>query len=463
MLSGQSWMKHLAGIKRYDKNAKQVHRTRLRFPSPVPLRRDELVFQWLWIKFILKLFKIFVKIMSTNSFSKDFFNIKGKNAEELIHELATKSFFIDWCFPNPKLPDNKELCDLLVIFDDIAIIFQIKNLKLKNGKYNKSEVKKNIKQLSGARRQLFDLKTSVNLANSRRRPELFDPSAIKKIFLISVLVGEGEDFSNFMDEVKNNSVHVFTSDFAKIVFKELDTIKDFADYLQEKENLINNKQYMIIQGGEEELLAYYLANERTFQGIEKSDFVHFTGGSWESFKSEERYKAKKEADKISYGWDSLIEKAHEGSEKYELVARELARPSRLQRRSLSKMFYDAQVFAHNKINDKINIIRRVVSPDNSDTTYCFVFIDNFESIDKEAIENLLFSTCHVARGIYKKPKVLGIATEGKFNRMISYDFCYTYQADWNEQDQKIMEQLQQKYGILTNIKTGNLIECEYPI
>ncbi|RZD14008.1 MAG: hypothetical protein EVJ47_07150 [Candidatus Acidulodesulfobacterium ferriphilum] len=141
-------MKHLAGIKRYDKNAKQVHRTRLRFPSPVPLRRDELVFQWLWIKFILKLFKIFVKIMSTNSFSKDFFNIKGKNAEELIHELATKSFFIDWCFPNPKLPDNKELCDLLVIFDDIAIIFQIKNLKLKNGKYNKSEVKKNIKQLS---------------------------------------------------------------------------------------------------------------------------------------------------------------------------------------------------------------------------------------------------------------------------------------------------------------------------
>jgi len=38
---------------------------------------------------------------------------------------------IDWCYPNPKLPDGKELCDLLVVFDDKAIICQIKNLKLK--------------------------------------------------------------------------------------------------------------------------------------------------------------------------------------------------------------------------------------------------------------------------------------------------------------------------------------------
>ena len=354
--------------------------------------------------------------MPTNSFSKDFFDIKGKNAEKLIYELATKSFFIDWCFPNPKLPDKKELCDLLVVFDDTAIIFQIKNLKLKNGNYDESEVEKNLRQLSGAKRQLFNLKTPIRLENSRRRSEVFDPSVIKKIFLISVLMGDGEGIFNSMEEFKNNSVHVFTGDFAEIIFNELDTIKDFADYLLAKENLINNKQYIniIIQGGEEELLSYYLANERTFQGIEKLDLVHFTGGSWESFQGEERYKARKEADKISYAWDGLIERAHEGSEQYELVARELARPGRLERRTLSKMFYDAHFLANNEISDKINIIRRVVSLNETHTTYCFLFLDNFELISKEKMEELLFGTCFVARGIYKNSKVVGIATEGKF-------------------------------------------------
>lgn len=401
--------------------------------------------------------------MPINSSPKDFFNIKGKNAEKLIHELATKSFFIDWCFPNPKLPDNIELCDLLVVFDDMTIIFQIKNLKLKNGHYDESEVKKNLRQLSGAKRQLFNLRTPINLENSRRRSEAFNPSVIKKIFLISVLMGDGEEIFNLMEEFKNNSVHVFTGDFAEIIFNELDTIKDFADYLLAKENLINNKKYMIVQGGEEELLSYYLVNERSFQGIEKLDFVHFTGGSWESFQGEERYKARKEADRKSYAWDSLIEKAHEGSEQYELVARELARPGRLGRRALSKMFYDAHFLAHNEINDKIKIIRRVVSLNETPhTTYCFLFLDDFESISKEKRGELLFNTCFVARGIYKKSKVVGIATEGKFKHTVSYDFCYIYQTDWTEQDQISMEQLQQKYGILTKIITGNHTEHEYP-
>ena len=400
--------------------------------------------------------------MPINSSSKDFFDIKGKNAEKLIYELATKSFFIDWCFLNPKLPDKKELCDLLVVFDDTAIIFQIKNLKLKNGRYDESEVEKNLRQLSGAKRQLFNLKTPIYLENSRRRLEKFDPYVIKKIFLISVLVGDGEEIFNSMKDIKDNSVHVFTGDFAEIIFNELDTIKDFADYLLAKENLINNKKYIIVQGGEEELLSYYLANERSFQGIEKLDFVHFTGGSWESFQGEERYKARKEADRKSYAWDSLIEKAHEGSEQYEIVARELARPGRLERRALSKMFYDAHFLANNEISDKINIISRVVPLNETHTTYCFLFLEDFESINKEKREELLFTTCFVARGIYKNSKVVGIATEGKFKHTVSYDFCYIYQTDWTEQDQIYMEQLQQKYGIFTKIITGNHTEHEYP-
>ena len=126
---------------------------------------------------------------------RDWFRIKGKKAEDFLHNLASKSFITDWCYPSPLLPDGKELCDLLVIFDDIAIIWQVKDLKLQpDGKYKQGEVQKNLRQLSGARRQLFDLNKPITLANPRRGKEAFNPKSIKTVYLISALMGEGENF-----------------------------------------------------------------------------------------------------------------------------------------------------------------------------------------------------------------------------------------------------------------------------
>ena len=114
---------------------------------------------------------------------KNYFNQKGKDAENVLHHLAKKTFLADWCYLNPKLPNKKELCDLLVVYDKIAIIWQIKNLKLiKQGKYDQSELEKNLRQLSGARRQLFDLNTFVKLENPLRGKEKFNPKIIKEIY-----------------------------------------------------------------------------------------------------------------------------------------------------------------------------------------------------------------------------------------------------------------------------------------
>jgi hypothetical protein len=69
------------------------------------------------------------------------FHQKGQRAEAIIHDLATTTFLTDRCYPNPKKPDGKELCDLLVVFDDSAIIWQIKDLKVDEaGRYKKAEV-----------------------------------------------------------------------------------------------------------------------------------------------------------------------------------------------------------------------------------------------------------------------------------------------------------------------------------
>jgi len=391
-----------------------------------------------------------------------YFDLKGKNAEKMVHQLAEKSFFIDWCFQNPKLPDGKELCDLLVVYDSVAIIWQIKDLKLDdNGKYKRKEVEKNIRQLSGARRQLIELKTPVELENSRRRKENLDPSVITEIFLISVIMGEGEDYGTFMENYKNHQVHVLTGDFLKIVLKELDTISDFTHYLREKEKFLSdNGKHMIITGGEEELLANYLMNKRSFDFLDGYNFVVIEDGSWGKFENAPENIARKEADKISYGWDSIIERAHEGSLKYELVARELARPNRFERRCLGKCFYDAHVKANNHCGQSGDAIFRRLQAGN-DATYCYFFVGDDVPRDKRI--PYLEIMCRIARGkVLKNTKVIGIATEGTFRRKCAYDFCLLIQETWTDEDQQWMESAQQKMGIFTSELELSEVEHEFP-
>lgn len=141
-------------------------------------------------------------------------NLKGKRAEQFVYNLSKKSFFSDWCFPNPKLPNGKEICDLLVVYDDIAIIWQIKDLKTdENHKYKTSEVKKNMHQLSTARHRLFELNVPIDLVNPKRRIEKFDPKSIKDVYLISALLGKSEDYYSALTIVDGKIIHTFTREF----------------------------------------------------------------------------------------------------------------------------------------------------------------------------------------------------------------------------------------------------------
>lgn len=390
--------------------------------------------------------------------SKHHFNIKGKDAEEFVHELALKTFLTDWCYLNPDLPDGKELCDLLVVFDNVAIIWQIKNLKLDaNGSYKQSEVEKNLRQLAGARRQLFDLKTTIELENPRRIKEKFDPTTINEVYLISVLLGKGEAYFSFVKTIKDYKAHVFTRDFTEAVLTELDTIADFTAYLRAKETLVQLDKQIIILGGEEELLAFYLLNDRSFARFDEATLVMSDSGSWERLQNETQYLAKKKEDEISYGWDNIINRTHECAAGYEPVARELARPTRFQRRCLGKSFFDAHVQAH---NDSIsNPFRRVISFEGM--TYCFLFCD--ERDYSEARKAMLHDFCYIAR--IKFPAnllVLGIATEKHFAPVCSYDFCLLKMPTLTSENQSKIEEIQRKTGILVNPAVTRVEEKEYP-
>jgi hypothetical protein len=390
--------------------------------------------------------------------SKSYFNLKGKNAEKLVHDLALKTFLTDWCYLNPKRPTGKELCDLLVVFDEVAIIWQIKDLKLDNqGKYKESEVRKNLRQLSGARRQLFELATPIELENPRRGKERFDLTAIKEVYLISVLLGEGEEVFSFAEYVKNRTIHIFTREFTQIILDELDTIGDFTNYIRAKEALLGQNKKFIILGGEEELLAFYLLNNRSFERLNEATDIFIDQGSWEHFHNSQEYKEKKKQDEISYGWDDIINRVHEASPGYEKVARELTRPNRFERRCLSKTYFEAYVMAD--IDNKYPLFRRTFA--QSGVTYCFLFADDTKP--REYRKGMLSWMCYIARGTYKENrKVLGIATEKKASPTCSYDFVLLDMPDWTEENQKEMEKVQQETGILLNPVISIAHEDEYP-
>jgi len=398
------------------------------------------------------------KPISGMNISKHYFKLKGENAEQLVNNLALKTFLTDWCYLNPMLPSGKELCDLLVLFDEIAIIWQIKDLKLdKRGKYKKSEVEKNLHQLSGARRQLFELKTPIELENPRRGKEKFDSATIKELYLISVLLGEGEDWFSFVEYIKGYTIHVFTRDFTQIILNELDTISDFTNYLRAKEALVGKDKQLIILGGEEELLALYLGNNRSFERLNEATRVMIDQGSWEHFQNSQEYKEKKKQDEISYGWDHIINRVHEASPEYEIVARELARPNRFERRVLSKDFFEAYIIADN--DKQYPLFRRTFALNG--VTYCFLFADDTKPRDYR--KGMLKWMCYIARGIYKENrKVLGIATEKKASPTYSYDFVLLDMPEWTEENQKEMEKIQQETKILLNPVISIAHEEEYP-
>ena len=317
-------------------------------------------------------------------------------------------------------------------------------------------MEKNLRQLAGARRQLFDLKTPIELLNPRRGKEMFDPSPINEVYLISALMGEGESYFSFMEPIKTHEAHVFTRDFTRNILAELDTIADFTGYLRAKESLMRQDKRIILLGGEEELLAFYVLNNRSFARLEGANVGMVDEGSWEHLHEDPRYKAAKSENEISYGWDDIINRANEGFEDYEIIARELARPTRFQRRFLAKSFYDAHVKAH---NNSANIFRRVMSFEG--VTYCFVFCD--EKMLTENREAMLEATCYVARGKHlDNPKVVGIATEKRILPECSYSFCLLELPKWTDQHQVELERIQHETGILVKPTATSVQEREYP-
>ena len=302
---------------------------------------------------------------------------------------------------------------------------------------------------------MFDLRVPIELENPRRGKELFNPEEIKAIHLISVLMGEGEGPFPFVQTVKNRLIHVFTRDFADVLLSELDTVSDFCEYLRKKE-AIDKSKMIVVLGGEENLLANYLEHGRDFSWMDNYDNIMIDDTVWPAFSSKPQFLAKKRENRISYGWDHIIDRAHDGSSAaYERAARELARPDRFSRRVLSKSFLEAY---KEYLKSSLPVFRRMMPL--GDTTYCFLFMEDGNQLPRKRRTAMLGAMCFVARGLPPMNKrVIGIATERE-NR--SYDYCVLVQPEWNAEHETAKIQIQKDTGIFVSPRLMRGSEDEYP-
>ncbi len=277
-------------------------------------------------------------------------------AERYLAKLCKRSFLAMWSYPgvyrdqgqHAHKGDGKEVCDLLVVFEDHVLIFSDKDCELIGGEHIRENwarwfrkaVQNSAKQVWGAERWIKSFPNRLFLDRQCKIPfplNLPDPSnaifhrivvahgasracreqlgGSGSLMLNSRLIGDAhfnEPFTIGQLDPDKGYIHIFDDTTLTILLETLDTITDFTAYLTKKERLLTGCMG-VIAVGEEELLAVYLhglneTGEHDFIIDGDYDGVAFEEGFWDKFVGSPERRAQIEANKISYFWDALVEK-----------------------------------------------------------------------------------------------------------------------------------------------------------
>lgn len=327
-------------------------------------------------------------------------------AERYLKRLCDRTFLSLWSYSGvfrdqgkTGAGDGKEVCDLLVVFNEHVLIFSDKSCEFPSTdnperdwcRWFRRAVLASADQVWGAERWLktysnrlfLDRKCTqpfpLNLPDpksaifhrivvahnaSRRCQEVLGGSG--SLMLIPRIIGPMHHDSNaegFMPfaigqlDPRKGYVHVLDDTTLDILLGKLDTISDFVSYLTKKERFVTSGA-LAAAAGEEELLANYLValndqGEHDFVIPKDVDALAFDVGFWKGFENSPERQSQIKADKISYKWDSLIEhfgghiknntsyfNSHESFSDRVVPLRFMAAENRTRRRLLAASLYE---------------------------------------------------------------------------------------------------------------------------
>ncbi|MBA0195836.1 hypothetical protein H0249_04825 [Pectobacterium brasiliense] len=312
-------------------------------------------------------------------------NIGFTLTERKLSQLCENTFLKIWSYTSlyndegvGKNKKGKEICDLLVYFNNTVVIFSDKEIKYNSEKkqtdddglsvawkrWRRKAVDDSIRQIEGAEswiktyydRIYFDEKCTIKF------PFIHEYNINKlKIYRVAIANGSPaslylgcsvEDFIiNDVRDSKGNYVHVFDSEMINILTDELSTVREFVQYLDKKEIAAKNGFFnKFNKVSEKDILATYLLSPTDIRG---SDFYcddeDFKIERYDDLINSSDYKNGKEKDRFSVMFDLMINYVSEkfmrgenidiGYEKFEInqkVIEVLCEFDRLTRRELSE-------------------------------------------------------------------------------------------------------------------------------
>jgi len=387
-------------------------------------------------------------------FGKDPKHLAGIDKEKEIQDILKTGVLSDFVFDNPfNSKTKKEICDILVLFDNTMIIFQVKSTK-KPEKHSQKIIKKAINQIKGANRliQRGELK---ELNNTRQGKIKFNIGDVKNI--INVIIASARDYeywgSTLRFESGNLYFHLFDDINLKEILNILDTPLDFIEYLVKREEFLNNS--IIINASELDLLGLYISSGHKFilpEDDNKPDVVNLFGfWSDENNKMLKNLETRGRLNRISYLYDYLINQAHKCTgENYIKIALEMAKIKRLERRELGRRIYGTGLLSIKNNNDSSGALNFR----NSKT----VFYILFSNLPREDRKKKLIFMGELTKYKMKGLKVIGVATEIPPPTPIptpsSFDY-YFNEEPW------IYDEYLEEYKSAINIQKENIKYTEF--
>ncbi len=444
--------------------------------------------------------------------------------ERYLKRLCDKTFLSLWSYPSVYTdkreslsPQGKELCDLLVVFENNIIIFSDKqcsfprtgNLELDWNRWYRKAVLQSAKQAWGAERWIRKFPDRIFLDNKCTVPFpiKMPDGADMKIHIVIVAHevsarcreaygGSGSLMSRYsvpkemmnlpfvisdIDKSKT-FIHVLDDTTLDVILKNNNTVSDLLSYLTKKEKFLRSETSVIISG-EEDLLAYYLQGlndqgEHDFVVDKEYRSILLSEGGWEEFQNNPRRIAQIEAEKVSYFWDALIERfsGHvlDGTQYFSLpsgvhsaeqVLKFLAREPRLHRRFLSKRFLEfVQQAPLEKSSKRYLLPQKLGEPH-----YVFLLFPRLENDSedhyREMRRNTLVAYCMALKNrIPEAMHIVGIATETGINSMSSEDAIYFDVREWSDELRQKTKEMMADLNIPYDLPSPKYAtEKEYPL
>lgn len=396
-------------------------------------------------------------------------------SEEFVYDLCRRSFLSLWSYPNPQKNKGKELCDILVVCDPHVLVISVKEIHLKKtrniqtaGKrWQRKAIDESIKQINGAIRWL-DHATHVVQRDGKIGLPL--PPRERRIYhRIAVAFGSQGEVLIASGKAGEPFVHVLEEGSFYLLFRHLDTISDFVKYLGDKEQLLSQSR-LVINGGEENLLAIYLHQGQRFP--KNRDLLVLENDLWSGISSKAEFVAKLERDQDSYTWDLLIEILCEGGfdgqnwlgpglSDSERSLRVLARENRFGRRLLGSTFKSFLELS------KAGKVRSRCVRSLNDVGYVFFTYDAHSTFEERRRELLgrcfaslcQFSECSTIIGI-------GVNVPGEFSRgdsSVDLVMLDSQEGIWSKDDMKKAVFFRDQVGYFKNPKQTQIHEDEYPV